>query len=557
VFLLILIGFGAGLVTAFAPCILPVLPIVLAGGASGGPERKPYAIVAGLVASFTTFTLAASSLLSLLHLAQDTLNKAAIAMLLLLAVTLVVPPVGAWLERPFLFLTRRRGGDLGGGFLLGVSLGLVFVPCAGPVLAAVASAAGSHRVGARLVFVAIAYALGAAIPLLLVAKGGRRIATMFRAHQQGVRAGMGILMALGAVAIYEGWETSLQTRLGDYTTRIQRLVEGNSYAKHELAKLRGGGSRGAALPAKPIPGAAALPNFGAAPDFRGISHWLNTPGDRPLALARLRGKVVLVDFWTYSCINCLRTLPHLRTWYAEYHNDGLEIVGVHTPEFAFEHVLANVRRATKELHVTWPVALDNGYGTWDAYRNEYWPAEYLIDRSGRLRSAHFGEGEYVQSEQAIRELLSEGGPTLATRTTPVPDATPTGVVTPETYLGAERLDLSRYTGTHPVRGRESAYAFGRSLPQNAISYAGLWNLGPQAALAGPGARLRLNFHARNVYVVLGGRGRVQVLLDGRVSRSLEVREYRLYTALSSSRLRDGVLELRFDPGVRAYSFTFG
>jgi cytochrome c biogenesis protein CcdA/thiol-disulfide isomerase/thioredoxin len=548
VLLLLLIAFGAGLITAFSPCILPVLPIVLAGGGSGGPKRKPYAIVAGLVASFTAFTLAASSLLSALHLAQDTLNRIAIALLLVLAATLVVPQLGLWLERPFAFLSRRRGGDLGGGFLLGVTLGLVFVPCAGPVLGAVTSAAGSHRVGVHIVFVTLAYALGAAIPMLLVARGGRRITSLFRAQQQRIRVGMGVLMAVGAVAIYKGWETSLQTRFGDYTTQVQSWIEGNGYAKRQLAKLRGAG--GTALAAAK-PAGAALPDFGAAPDFLGISDWLNS---RPLSVTDLRGKVVLVDFWTYSCINCLRTLPHLRAWYAAYHKYGLEIVGVHTPEFAFEHVLANVRKATRELSVTWPVALDNNYATWNAYSNQYWPAEYLVDRRGHVRRAHFGEGEYAQSEQLIRRLLGVGVPK---RMTQVADATPTGLLSPETYLGAARLDPARYVGKAPVVGREALYRFGGALAQNALAYDGRWQLLPQQAIAGRGARLRFHFVARNVYVVLGGKGRVEVLAGGRPVKTIDVSEYRLYTAVSAPKTRDAVLELRLSPGVRAYSFTFG
>ncbi|HEV3404406.1 MAG TPA: cytochrome c biogenesis protein DipZ [Gaiellaceae bacterium] len=546
--LLLLIAFGAGLITAFSPCILPVLPIVLAGGGSGGPKRKPYAIVAGLVASFTAFTLAASSLLSALHLAQDTLNRIAIALLLVLAATLVVPQLGVWLERPFAFLSRRRGGDLGGGFLLGLTLGLVFVPCAGPVLGAVTSAAGSHRVGVHIVFVTLAYALGAAIPMLLVARGGRRITSLFRAQQQRIRVGMGVLMAVGAVAIYEGWETSLQTRFGDYTTQVQSWIEGNGYAKRQLAKLRGAG--GTALAAAK-PAGTALPDFGAAPDFLGISDWLNS---RPLSVTDLRGKVVLVDFWTYSCINCLRTLPHLRAWYAAYHKYGLEIVGVHTPEFAFEHVLANVRKATRELSVTWPVALDNNYVTWNAYSNQYWPAEYLVDRRGHVRRAHFGEGEYAQSEQLIRRLLGVGVPK---RMTQVADATPTGLLSPETYLGAARLDPARYVGKAPVVGREALYRFGGALAQNALAYDGRWQLLPQQAIAGRGARLRFHFVARNVYVVLGGKGRVEVLAGGRPVKTIDVSEYRLYTAVSAPKTRDAVLELRLSPGVRAYSFTFG
>jgi cytochrome c biogenesis protein CcdA/thiol-disulfide isomerase/thioredoxin len=548
--LLLVIAFAAGLIVPITPCILPVLPIVLAGGASSDTRRRPYAIVAGLVASFTVFTLAASSLLSALHLAQDTLNKIAIATLLLLAATLVVPQAGRLLERPFLFLTRRRGGDLGGGFLLGASLGLVFVPCAGPVLGAVTTLAGSHRVGTRAVFVTLAYSVGTVIPLLLIAHGGRRITLALRAHQQRIRIAMGVLMAVGAVAIYESWETSLQTALGSYTNTIQHWIEGNGYAKRHLASLRGQKASRFTPAADP----SGLPDLGPAPAFTGISHWLNTPGDRPLTLASLRGKVVLVDFWTYSCINCLRTLPHLRALYARYHAGGLEIVGVHTPEFAFEHVLSNVRRATHALHVTWPVALDNGYATWNAYSNEYWPAEYFVDRHGNVRRAHFGEGEYGASEQAIRSLLAEGGSVPRGRTS-VADRTPTELTTPETYLGY--LRIADYAGSPIHPNRLVSYTLPAHLAQNELAYGGMWRIEGQRALAGRGARLRLHFHARNVYIVLGGKGRVAEVVDGKPIGTLDVTNDRLYTVLADPTLRDALLELRFSPGVQAYSFTFG
>ena len=287
------------------------------------------------------------------------------------------------------------------------------------------------------------------------------------------------------------------------------------------------------------------------PSLAGATGWLNS---EPLSGDGLRGKVVLVDFWTYSCINCLRTLPHLRAWYAAYHTHGLEIVGVHTPEFAFEHVLANVRKATHELSVTWPVALDNNYATWNAYSNQYWPAEYVVDRRGHVRSAHFGEGEYAQSEQLIRRLLGVGVPK---RMTQVADATPTGILSPETYLGTARLDPARYVGKAPVAGREALYRFGAGLAQNVLAYDGHWRLLPQQAIAGQGARLRFHFVARNVYVVLGGRGSVEVLAGGRPVKTIAVSEYRLYTAVSAPKTRDAVLELRLSPGVRAYSFTFG
>jgi len=550
------IGFLAGVITAVSPCILPVLPIVLAGGATG-KGRRPFAIIAGLVVSFTVFTLAAASILSALGLPQDVLRNLAIAMLFVLAASLLFPQVAYWLERPFAFMTRRRGGDLGGGFVLGVSLGLVFVPCAGPVLATITTLSAQHRIGFDTVLLTLAYAVGAAGPMLLIALGGRRVAQRMRAQSRNFRRAMGVLLAGAALAIVFNTAQSLQTALGGYTTSIQKHVEETSLAQKHLESLRGSGSAFAAAAAKAASTPrSSLPVLGTAPDLVGISDWLNTPGERPESLASLRGKVVLVDFWTYSCINCLRTLPHLRAWYAAYHNDGLEIVGVHTPEFAFEHVLGNVRQATHDLHVTWPVALDNGYRTWTAYSNQYWPAEYLIDKAGHVRHYHFGEGDYGVTEQAIRSLLAEAGASsMPAQPTGLADTTPTGVVTPESYLGTTRL--ARYVGSRIHPNGPAQYTFAKALPQNDLSYAGTWNVGGERIVAGKNARLRLRYHARFVYIVLGGRGTVRALVDGKPARTLDVTKDRLYTVVSGTSARDGLLELRLSPGVNAYAFTFG
>ncbi|MGZ4390222.1 MAG: cytochrome c biogenesis protein/redoxin, partial [Gaiellaceae bacterium] len=380
--LLLGIGFVAGVITAVSPCVLPVLPIVLAGGAAGG-RRRPYAIVAGLVVSFTVFTLTASALLSALGLPQDTLRDVAIALLFVVAATLLVPRLGMLVEAPFARLSRRPSGDLGGGFVLGVSLGLVFVPCAGPVLATVSVLAAERRVGVQLVLLTLFYAAGAGLVLLLVAVGGQRVSRRLRATRAWWRPALGVVMAAAALAIVFNLDQTLQTDLGSYTSALQRHTEASGYAAHHLGGLRG--TSGTLRPRATSPAKAQLPEYGAAPAFGGIAHWLNTPNGRPLSIAGLRGRVVLVDFWTYSCINCLRTLPHLQSWYAAYHKDGLEIVGVHTPEFAFEHVLGNVASAVHRLHVTWPVALDNSYTTWNAYSNQYWPADYLVDRRGNVR----------------------------------------------------------------------------------------------------------------------------------------------------------------------------
>jgi cytochrome c biogenesis protein CcdA/thiol-disulfide isomerase/thioredoxin len=544
------IGFLAGVITAISPCVLPVLPIILAGGATATGRRRPFAIIAGLVASFTAFTLAASSLLSALGLPQDLLRNLAIAMLFVLAATLLFPQIGYLLERPLAFMTRRRGGELGGGFVLGVSLGLVFVPCAGPVLATITALTAQHKIGVEAVLLTLSYAVGAAVPMLLIALGGQRVARRLRAQSQNFRRVMGVLLAGAAFALIFNVSQSLQTALGGYTTSIQKHVEETSVAQKRLAALTGGGSEFAAAAAK-VP-KVKLPILGTAPDFAGIADWLNTPGNRPLSLATLRGKVVLVDFWTYSCINCIRTLPHLRAWYAAYHKAGLEIIGVHTPEFAFEHVLRNVRQATHDLNVTWPVALDNSYNTWTAYSNQYWPADYLVDKSGRVRDYHFGEGAYGQTEQAIRTLLGETGPAHAAR---VADATPTEQSTPESYLGTERL--ARYVGSTIHPNVPAQYTFASALPADELTYAGTWTVGRQRIVAGLGARLRVHFRARYVYIVLGGKGTVRALIDGKPARTTRITSDRLYTVVSGPAPREDVLELQFSPGVNAYAFTFG
>jgi cytochrome c biogenesis protein CcdA/thiol-disulfide isomerase/thioredoxin len=548
VILLVLIGFVAGVITAVSPCVLPVLPIALAGGAAG-ERRRPYAIIAGLVASFTVFTLSASALLSALGLPQDTLRNLAIAMLFVVAATLLVPRLGLLVEQSLSRFSRRRGGDLGGGFLLGVSLGLVFVPCAGPVLATISVLAAQHRIGVETVFLTLFYALGTGVVLLAVAIGGQRVSRRLRAGSGWFRPALGVIMAVSALAIVFNLDQTLQTSLGSYTSALQRHTEESATAGRRLADLQGGKSTRLRSGEKSDVG---LSDYGKAPGFRGITAWLNTPDDRPLSLSRLRGRVVLVDFWTYSCINCIRTLPHLRAWYAAYRKDGFTIVGVHSPEFAFEHVLSNVRTAVHRLEVTWPVALDNDFATWTAYSNEYWPADYLVDRSGRIRAIHFGEGDYAGTEADIRALLG-----VSNRAASVADSTPTGAITPETYLGADRLDPERYAGSHIVTGRRAIFRLAASVPPSSISYSDWWTLTGQYALAGPSARLELHFRARDVYIVLGGKGRVTTMLDGKPNGTIEVRSDRLYTVLHSSQSRDGVLELSFSPGVRAYSFTFG
>jgi len=542
--MLVLIGIGlaAGFITAISPCVLPVLPIIFAGGATGS-RRKPFAIIAGLIVSFTAFTLFGVWLLKKLGLPEDLLRNIAIALLFLVAATLLFPKVEEIVQRPFLRLTRRPGGDLGGGFLLGASLGLVFVPCAGPVLAAITVVGATQDVGARAVVLTLAYATGAEIPMLLVAFGGRAGMNALRPHAHRIRQALGVVVALTALAIAFNVDRHFQTALPGYTDALQKKVEQGGRAQRELQRLRG---------TTRVSSTKTLQDLGAAPELSGLSNWINS---KPLTIQELRGKVVLVDFWTYSCINCLRTLPHVKAWYRTYAKDGLVVLGVHTPEFAFEHVPSNVRGAVHRLGVTYPVALDNDYKTWNAFHNQYWPAKYLIDRRGHLRFVHFGEGEYDTTEARIRTLLGENAGMLPVANK-LSDPTPTGAMTPESYLGYQRL--ARFSDRSITPDRFAAYRFPtRSLQPNELSYAGRWRVEPEDIVAGPGARLRLSFLARSVHLVLGGRGSVRVLVDGKPVRTVRVNGSRLYTLFEAPNQRNGLLELRFSPGVRGYAFTFG
>jgi len=551
VFVLVPIAFAAGVITAFTPCILPVLPIILAGGGTG-TKRRPYAIAAGLVTTFTAFLLAGVWLWGLIGIDEKHQIRIGAAFLLLLALILIVPKVGELAERPFHFLTRRRVGDLGGGFVLGASLGLVFVPCGGPVLATLTANAATDRVGGWIVAVAVAYAVGAALPMLAIARGSRRLTDSFRRNARAIRVGGGALMAAAAVVIYNGWAEDLQTKVPGYAQWAQDLIEGNSRTEHELAQLRGDDRQPVFAPGGQRLADVPLEDHGRAPDVRAISAWINSP---ELSLKDLHGKVVLVDFWTYSCINCLRTLPYLEKWDRLYRKRGLVILGVHTPEFAFEHDLGNVRDAVRRLNVRYPVALDNDYGTWEAYGNNYWPAHYLIDQAGRVREIHIGEGDYDRTERNIRLLLEAGDSRDLPRDVPDPDRTPRELRTPETYLGY--LRIGNYTGSPLRTNRPARYTFPPGQAGDTFAYSGMWTVERERIVAGQNASLRLHFLARNVYLVLAGRGKVTVTLDGTKRRTVQVSGDRLYTLLSQRQSRDGLLELAFSPGVAAYAFTFG
>ena len=576
--LLVVIGLLAGVITSISPCVLPVLPVVLAAGARPDGARRswrPYGVVAGLVVSFTASTLFGSLVLSALHLPQDLLRDAGVLVLVLIGLGLLWPRLGELLERPFARLRGRPVNPDRNGVVLGLGLGLLFVPCAGPVLAAIAVVGASHRVGLDALVLTAAFGVGVGLPLLVLALAGDAIGRrtgVVRRHARGFRLTAGVVLIVVAAAIALNLTDGLQRNVPGYTTALQNLVEGNRGATDQLRRLAAGGTGGTGGPGAAAglgddaaradqscaEGVPTLVNCGAAPELTGITGWLNTPGNQPLSLAGLRGKVVLIDIWTYSCINCQRTLPHLEAWYRAYHDAGLEIIGVHTPEFAFEHVPSNVAEQARALGVAYPVAIDNDYATWNAYHNQYWPAEYLVDPAGVIRHVSFGEGGYGTAEELIRQLLVERNPERQLPpSTEVPDATPTGEQTQETYLGYHYSPV-HLAGADLDRDRPAAYRFPTSLDSGSFALDGTWTAGAESLTAGPDARLRLSFHAAKVYLVLGGQGTVTVSRDGRQTTVLPVNGApRLYPLVDDPADRDSTLELAAGPGVQAYDFTFG
>ncbi|WP_328884836.1 cytochrome c biogenesis protein DipZ [Streptomyces sp. NBC_00316] len=559
---LVLIGLVGGFITGISPCVLPVLPVVfLSGGVqvAGTTERpadrrRPYLVVAGLALSFSLVTLLGTLVLNALPLPQDIIRWAGLAVLILLGFAMMFPSVQDVLERPFMRIGQRQVGSGHNGFVLGLALGTVYVPCAGPVLAAITVAGATHRIGLQTVALTVAFALGAAAPLLFFALAGRGVAERvraFRDRQRSVRFVAGLAVIALAFALTFSVTDTLQRAVPDYTARLNKALDGSG--------LTGAfGSTGAddalqQCAEQPTP---VLADCGEAPDISGIQQWLNTPGNQPLTKNSLAGKVVLVDFWAYSCINCQRAIGHVAAWYEKYKDDGLTVVGVHTPEYTFERVPGNVASGAERLHVTYPVALDNGYRTWDAFHNNAWPAQYLIDAQGRVRHVSVGEGDYTTSESLIRQLLTDARPgVVLAPPTDVPDTTPTDPnLTPEVDLGAEHAEA--HAGG-PLSLGTFAFSDPAVPPPGAFSLSGTWDVGREALTSRRNAGIKLDFSAREAYFDVGGTGTVTATLDGKTITYKVSGAPNTYTVVRGSTSRHGVLTLSLSPGLSAYSFTFG
>jgi cytochrome c biogenesis protein CcdA/thiol-disulfide isomerase/thioredoxin len=591
--MLLLIGFAvlAGAGTALSPCVLPVLPALLASGGVGG-KRRPLGVVIGLTVTFTVAIVGIANVVDGVGLGSDPLRDVAVAVLLASGLALIVPGLADRLEARMSRIAAfgvggasNRGDGFRSGLLVGAALGFVYTPCAGPILAAVISVSAASG---RTVAVAIAYSFGSAAVLLALTLGGRKLFDRVRAAGRGValQRTLGVVMLATALAIVVGVDVRFDQYVAEHIPDVNLTagLEKSKAVESRLSEITGHGAKfatGAKTPTAPrnasdavlLADAQGLKDLGPAPEFMNTEDWFNTPGNRPQTLTGLHGRVVLVDFWTYTCINCIRTLPYLKAWDATYRKDGLTIVGVETPEFAFEKEASNVKAAIDQFGVRYPVVQDNEMGTWNAYGNQYWPADYLIDAKGHVRYAAAGEGDYGQTETAIRALLAEAGASVGGKSHPTDVVTPSEVATPETYLGTARAQGWREapkSGVHDYPASAPA-----RLGLNEFDYSGAWNISEQPATAVSSARppgIDVEFEAKNVYLVLSSKResprQVQVLLDGKPisardagadvhKGAVTVTGQRLYSLVSLSGDQQHRLSLRFAPGVSGYAFTFG
>jgi cytochrome c biogenesis protein CcdA/thiol-disulfide isomerase/thioredoxin len=572
-------AFLAGVATALSPCVLPVLPVALSAGVTGG-KRRPLGVVTGLALSFAFATVALVYVIDALGLPGDLLRNLAIAVLLGFGLLLLAPPLAArleaWISRVLPAPSAHGGDGFLSGLVLGGSLGFVYAPCAGPILAGVITVSASQSFTAGRLGVALSYAVGSAVALYFLMLGGRRLIRRLAPQAGRLQIATGVVMVVVALLMAGNYDTRFQTAIAndlpDFVVNPTKELEERDQVGEELAGLRtqyhGVGTLAAGAGGDPE--TETLPVLGEAPEFTGTQQWFNTPGERPLSLRELRGQVVLVDFWTYTCINCIRTFPYLRAWDERYRDRGLTIVGIHTPEFPFEREAGNVAEAIEQSDLRYPIVQDNEYGTWSAYANQYWPAKYLIDAQGRVRYAHFGEGEYEETEAAIRALLAEAGRKPGARHARARVETASeGVTTPESYLGSLRAD--RFVNGPIAAGTRTFSVPATGLAPDSLAYEGRWRIDPDGATAVSGAQLHLDFGARRVFLVLGADGRprrVRVLLDGRPAPDrlagadvhggvAEIRRQRLYRLVELPRPGRHVLTLELEPGVSGYAFTFG
>ena len=602
--ILILVAFLGGVLTILSPCTLPVIPFIFARNDQPF-RRSTLPLLVGMALTFAAVATLAAVGGSWVVRLNNFGRYAALVLLGLFGVALISTHFAEWLARPAVSLgnrlAERRGASAGASpipsLLLGVATGLLWAPCAGPILGLILTGAAVHGPSAGTTLLLLAYALGAAVSMAIVALAGRRVVTALKRSLgvgEWLRRGLGVLVLAAVAIIAVGWDTSVLTRLSvARTTGLeQSLLDAfnagpkssnaggpTSMAGANNAMMAMTGPSGGAMAMRSGHPASSLPIEGDLPPLTGAIDWINSA---PLTPESLRGKVVLVDFWTYSCINCLRTLPFIKDWYHKYQAYGLVVIGVHSPEFAFERDPANVRRAVRDLGITYPVAIDSNLTIWQAFNNEYWPADYFVDAMGHIRGHQFGEGDYATSEQLIRTLLQQAGHTdLPPPSQPVTgqgiEAAPDlgDINSPETYIGYRRAE-NFSSVQQAVPDRPAVYAIPASLQLNQWALSGRWSIGPESGVldSAPGS-IAFRFQARDLHLVLGptmdGKPvRFRVRIDGAepgANHGVDtdahgagiVNEQRLYQLIrQTGAVGEHTFSIEFlDPGVHAYSFTFG
>ncbi|MDD2914537.1 MAG: cytochrome c biogenesis protein DipZ [Gallionella sp.] len=565
--LIIFLAYIGGLLTIFSPCVLPVLPFIFARSDQSF-RRSGLPILLGMAATFTLLASLAAVGGAWLVEANQYGRYAAMALLLVLGLALISPALAERLMRPFVTLGGRlqqradQQGSVKGSLLLGVAVGFLWAPCAGPILGLVLAGAALNGANLYSALLLLVFAAGAATSLgVALLAGGRVFSLMKRGlgAEEWLRRALGAAVVAGVVVIALGWDTRFLSQFDFLNTAAteQKLLE-------QLEQ-----PSGAILVAEPP----------AMPPLSGATLWLNSP---PLNNEMLRGKVVLVDFWTYSCINCLRTLPYLKAWHEKYRDQGLVIIGIHAPEFAFEKDRRNVEQAIRDLGITYPVAMDNQYAIWNAFRNNYWPAHYLVDANGKIRHQHFGEGAYQETERMIQALLREahhGKLAMSDKTVQVAGTGATAAAadaerSPETYLGYARQE--NLASPEPIH-QDSAmqYSAPRALELNQWAFSGKWLVSPEsAALKASGGAISYHFQGRDLHLVMGARNnqplRFRVTLDGAPPGADHgadvdaqgnglIREQRLYQLIrQTSKITGRTFRIEFpDAGAEAFAFTFG
>lgn len=574
--LLIAFAFIAGIITILSPCILPILPVVLSGSVGSG-KRKPLGIVTGFILSFTFFTLFLSTIVRATGIPADALRSISIVIILLFGLSLLLPQFQKWMELLFSKLSNKASlqgvhEGFGGGLLIGLSLGLVWTPCVGPIIASVITLAATSDVSFAAFLITLAYALGTAIPMFAIMYGGRGLLQKIPwllPNTTKIQKIFGVLMILTAIGIYYNVDRKFQTYILDtfpeYGIGLTK-IEDNQAVKDQLDTLfkNKPDTNTAGKPMNEITGKKGP----EAPEIIPGGKWFNSD---PLTMKGLRGKVVLIDFWTYSCINCQRTMPYLRDWHAKYKDKGLVIIGVHSPEFAFEKEERNVADALKDFNLTYPVVQDNDFATWQAYENRYWPAKYLIDKDGLIRYTHFGEGAYAETEKIIQDLLKETGKDVSMQINTEEQKIAYSEITHETYLGSLRMEYLVGEGRAPIGPH--TFVLEDNVPANLFSLGGSWTIQTEHAKAGNNAVLALNFTAEKVFLVMNpGQtpGKVKVYLDGKVievkhagkdvkNGIVTVDKDRLYELINlKGNTENHLLRLEFQtPGIEAFAFTFG